>query len=219
VNMATGKLIGLKSDDYHIITERLLSVMFQGYFDDVMWTVLVELRYSYRQLCAKEITVEMMQKLEKEIPMLLCKIEKNFPPRFFNPMQHLLMHLPYEAKVGGPIQYRWMHHTKRALRYLKPMVGNRARVEGCIAEAFMLKEVAYFSSVCFIEELNVIAPMMWYNVDQEPPYSDLSIFASRSTTIGSTTSYYSTSEERKVAHVRMRPFLLGVLLARADGVS
>jgi hypothetical protein len=91
--------------------------------------------------------VEMMQKLEKEIPVLLCKMEKNFPTGFFNPMQHLLIHVPYEAKVGGPVQYRWMYHIERALRYLKPMVDNRAEVEGCIIETFMLKEVAYFSSV------------------------------------------------------------------------
>jgi hypothetical protein len=97
VNMMTGKVIGLKSHDYHIIMERLLPVMFQGYFDDVVWMVLAELSYLYRQLCAKEILVEMMQKLEKEIPLLLCKMEKFFPPVFFNPMQQLLIHLPYEA--------------------------------------------------------------------------------------------------------------------------
>jgi hypothetical protein len=44
-----------------------------------------------------------------------------------------------------------MYHIERALRYLKPMVGNRARVEESIAEAFILKEVAYFSSVYFAE--------------------------------------------------------------------
>jgi hypothetical protein len=93
-------LIGLKSHDYHIIMERLISVMFWSYFDDVVWMVLAELCYFYRHLCAKEITVEMMQKLEKEIPVILCKMDKKFPPRVFNPMQHLLIHLPYEAKVG-----------------------------------------------------------------------------------------------------------------------
>jgi hypothetical protein len=100
VNMMTGKLIGLKSHDYHIIMERLLPIMFWGYFDDVVWLMLAELSYFYRQLCAKEISVEMMEKLE-EISVLLCKMEKSFPPEFFNPMQHLLIHLPYEAKVGG----------------------------------------------------------------------------------------------------------------------
>jgi hypothetical protein len=48
VNMMTGKLIGLKSHDYHKIMERLMHVMFQSYFDDVMWIVLVELSYFYR---------------------------------------------------------------------------------------------------------------------------------------------------------------------------
>jgi hypothetical protein len=60
MNMATGKLIGLKSHDYHIIMERLLPTMFRGYFDDVIWAVLAELSYFYRQLCAKEIAVKMM---------------------------------------------------------------------------------------------------------------------------------------------------------------
>jgi hypothetical protein len=65
--------------------------------------VLAELSYFYTQLCAKEIMVEMIQKLEKEIPVLLYKMKKKFPPGFFNPMQHLLIHLSYEAKLGGPI--------------------------------------------------------------------------------------------------------------------
>jgi hypothetical protein len=60
VNMTIGKLIGLKSHDYHIIMERLLPIMCQGYFDDAVWMVLVELSYFYRQLSAKEIAVEMM---------------------------------------------------------------------------------------------------------------------------------------------------------------
>jgi hypothetical protein len=139
----------------------------------------------------------MMQKLEKEIPVLLCKMERIFPLRFFNPMQHLLIHLPYEAKVGGHVQYRWMYHIKRAHKYLKPMVGNRTRIEWCITKAFILKEVAYFSSVYFADKHNANALMMWYNVDEESPCSDLSIFALKGTTVGSSMSYYSSSEERK----------------------
>jgi hypothetical protein len=66
--------------------------------------------------------------------VLLCKLEKIFPPRWFNPMQHLLIHLPYEAKVGGLVQYRWMYPFERALKRLRHMVGNKERVEGCITE-------------------------------------------------------------------------------------
>jgi hypothetical protein len=77
MNTTIGKLIGLKSHDYHIIMERLLPVMFRGYLDDVVWMVLVELSYFYKYLCAKEIMIETMEKLENEIPVLLCKMEKN----------------------------------------------------------------------------------------------------------------------------------------------
>jgi hypothetical protein len=51
----------------------------------------------------------MMQKLEKEIMILVCKMEKIFPLGSFNVIQHLLVHLPWEAKVGGPAQFKWMY--------------------------------------------------------------------------------------------------------------
>jgi hypothetical protein len=51
----------------------------------------------------------MMQKIEKEIVVLIGKMKKVFPPGWFNAMQHLLVHLPWEAKVGGPVQFRWMY--------------------------------------------------------------------------------------------------------------
>jgi hypothetical protein len=49
-----------------------------------------------------------MQRLEKEVVVLVCKMEPTFPPGWFNVMQHLLAHLPWEARVGGPVQFRWM---------------------------------------------------------------------------------------------------------------
>jgi hypothetical protein len=116
VNLETVKINRLKSHDYHIFMKRLLPVMFHGYLIDDVWTTLAELSHFYRQLCGKEIKKEMIEKLEKEIPVLLCKLEKIFPPGWFNAMQHLLLHLPYEAKIGGPLQYRWMYHIERALK-------------------------------------------------------------------------------------------------------
>jgi hypothetical protein len=139
VNLKMGKLTGLKSHDFHILMERIIPVMFRGYMPGAMWQAIVELSYFYRQICAKEISKNMMEKLEKEIPVLLCKLEKIFPPGFFNPMEHLLIHIPYEAKVARPVQYSWMYHNERALKNLRAMVRNKDRVEGCIAEAFFAK--------------------------------------------------------------------------------
>ncbi|WVZ94457.1 hypothetical protein U9M48_040345 [Paspalum notatum var. saurae] len=118
-------------------------------------------------------------------------------------MQHLLVHLAHEAKVGGPMQFRWMYHVERAHKYLRAMVGNKARVEGCIAEAFILKEIAYFSSVYFVEEHNVNAPTMRYNVDEEPSLSDLPIFQSTGASASASSPYYFKPGERLSAYLYM----------------
>jgi hypothetical protein len=38
-----------------------------------------------------------------------------------------------------------MYHIERALKNLGAMVHNKAKVEGCIAEEFKLKEIVYFT--------------------------------------------------------------------------
>jgi hypothetical protein len=43
----------------------------------------------------------------------ICKLEMIFPPLFFGLMEHLPIHLLYEAKVGGLVQYRWMYPFER----------------------------------------------------------------------------------------------------------
>jgi hypothetical protein len=60
VNVGIGKLNGLKSQDYHILMERLVPVMLHDYFNTNLWKILVELSYFYRQICAKEISKTMM---------------------------------------------------------------------------------------------------------------------------------------------------------------
>jgi hypothetical protein len=65
--------------------------------------MLAEISYFYRQIYAKQVSKMMMQKLEKEILVLVCKMKKVFPPGWFNTMQHLLVHLPWEARVGGHV--------------------------------------------------------------------------------------------------------------------
>jgi hypothetical protein len=138
----------------------------------------------------------MMEKLEKEISVLICKLEKIFPPGWFNLMQYLFVHLPYEAKLGGPQQYRWMYHIERVLEKLRAMVRNKVRVEGCIVEEFKLKETTYFISVYFTEHHNVNAPTMWYHVDEDIPCSDLQFFQWKGMNVGVSTPYQPTQEEQ-----------------------
>jgi len=93
--------------------ERLLPVAFHGFLLENIWLCLAELNYFYRRLCARKIAMNDALALEQNIVVLVCKLEKIFPPGFFNPMQHLMVHLAEEVQQGGPVQYRWMYPIKR----------------------------------------------------------------------------------------------------------
>jgi len=196
VNLNTGKLNGLKSHDYHIMMERLVPVMFRGYFKPDLWKMLAELSYFYRQICAKEVSKKMMRQWEKEIVVLVCKMEKVFPPGFMNVMQHLLVHLPYEALVAGPAQFRWMYSQERELKKLRATVRNKARVEGCIAEAFAAKEITNFCSKYFSRSNNLNASTTRYHNVEEQPTTELQIFHWKGKGVGAATSHYISEEER-----------------------
>jgi hypothetical protein len=96
-----------------------------------------------------------------------------------------------------------MYHIERALKNLRAMVQNKARVEGCIAGVFLLKEVSYFTSVYFTKEQNVYAPTMRYNVDEKPLVSDLKNFQWRGTSTSKGTFYHLSMDERMSALLYM----------------
>jgi hypothetical protein len=137
----------------------------------------------------------MMKKFEKEIPVLVCKMKKVFPPEWFNAMQHLLVHLPWEARVRGPMQFRWMYSQERELKKLRAIVHNKARVDGCIAEAFTCKEITNFSSLYFSCANNVNAHMPRYHIVKEVPLSELSIFQWKGKGVGAPTAHFVTDKE------------------------
>jgi len=84
-----------------------------GFLPHDIWLCLAELSFLYRQLCAKELRKDVINSLEQQVVVLVCKLEKIFPPGFFNPMQHLIIHLPREVRLGGPVQSRWNYPYER----------------------------------------------------------------------------------------------------------
>lgn len=107
------KFFGMKSHDCHVFMQRLLPIAFKDLLPVNVWNVVTEVSQFFRDLCSTTLQVEDVLRLEKNIPEILCKLERIFPPSFFNSMEHLPIHLPYEAKVGGPVQYRWMYPFER----------------------------------------------------------------------------------------------------------
>jgi hypothetical protein len=82
----------------------------------------------------------------------------------------------------------------RAPKRLRHMVGNKARVEGCIVEELKYKKIAYFISVYFTEEHNINALTMRYHVHQDDPRSNLSIFKLRGMHVGVRRIYHISEE-------------------------
>ncbi|XP_039140530.1 uncharacterized protein LOC120277753 [Dioscorea cayenensis subsp. rotundata] len=140
------KVVGMKCHDCHVFLHRYLPLAIRGLLDKEVCEALIELCTYLRELCAKVLYFDDLERLEKSISFTLCKLEKIFPPSFFDIMVHLTIHLVSEAKVAGPVQFRWMYPIERYLRRLKSYVRNKARPEGSIAEAYIVQECMHFCS-------------------------------------------------------------------------
>lgn len=103
VNVDEGTVSGLKSHDCHVLMQRLLPVGIRKDLKKSIYSPLVKLSSFFQQICAKTLRVADLDKLEENIVMTLCKLEKIFSPAFFDVMVHLPVHLPQEAKLGGPM--------------------------------------------------------------------------------------------------------------------
>lgn len=99
----SGRLHRMKSHDSHIFLERLLPIAFSSLPNNVL-NPLTEVSLFFKDLCASTLRMDELVKMDQNMPITLCKLEKVFPPGFFDSMEHLPVHLTYEAWLGGPVQ-------------------------------------------------------------------------------------------------------------------
>ena len=134
------KLQALKTHNCHILLQRILPVGLRGIMHKEICEAIAELGNFFQQICAKKLKLDILNRMRGEIPIIMCKLEKIFPPAFFDVMEHLCIHLIDDAILRGPVQYGWMYPVERRLLTLKRFVRNMARPEGSIAEAYMANE-------------------------------------------------------------------------------
>ncbi|CAH9127397.1 unnamed protein product [Cuscuta epithymum] len=203
VDLEDCKLHGMKSHDCHVFMECLLPVAF-SFLPPSHWKAITELSQFFRDLCSANLHVDKVIQLQQNIPIIICKLEKIFPPGFFNCMEHLPVHLPYEALMGGPIQYRWMYPFERFLNYLKRKVKNKARVEGSICEAYLIEEATNFASYYFESHVESWRTKVGRNLDDGgidvSVQPTLSVFNRPGRGLGATRSRYLNSKEFFAAH-------------------
>ncbi|GJV17968.1 putative transposase-associated domain-containing protein [Tanacetum coccineum] len=94
----------------------------------------------------KEIILQELDKMQAELVVTLCLLEKFFPLSFFDIMIHLTVHLTREVKLCGPICFRWMYPFERCMKVIKGHVRNRNKPEGCIAKETIVEETIEFFS-------------------------------------------------------------------------
>ncbi|KAL5579995.1 hypothetical protein UlMin_012437 [Ulmus minor] len=128
------KLSGMKTHHCHILLQKLLPAGIISFLTEPVRKTLIEFCQFFEKLCARTLRVDELREMQRSIILILCKLEKIYPPAFFTIMVHLCVHLPEQAILGGPVQYRWMYGTER----LQP--------DGSIAEAYVIDEVLTFLS-------------------------------------------------------------------------
>ena len=88
VNLKDHMISGLKSHDNHILMQQLLLIALCGSLPASVTRPLMKLSYFFREICSKTLKVSKIENLEKDIAVMLCELEKIFPPSFFTVMVH-----------------------------------------------------------------------------------------------------------------------------------
>ncbi|XP_020871750.1 uncharacterized protein LOC110225867 [Arabidopsis lyrata subsp. lyrata] len=188
------KVTGLKSHDYHVLMQQLLPVALKGLLPKGPRLAIVRLCAFYNQLCQRVIDMEQIVVMEAEVVETICMFERFFPPSFFDIMVHLTVHLGREARLGGPVQFRWMYPFERYMKVLKDFVRNPARPEGCIAECYLAEECVQFCSEFLKKSTNVQEKL-----DRNTDYENSSILEGRP--ISAATSITLSEMDKKIAHL------------------
>ena len=90
-------------------------------------------------------------------------------------MQHLIVHLLYEAWMGGSCRTVGAIQSRDVWRLFAKKCRNKAKIEASVAEAYILEEVSNFPEKYYTENLpNIYNPPPCYNDGENE--SNLSLF-------------------------------------------
>ncbi|KAL0455571.1 UNVERIFIED_CONTAM: hypothetical protein Slati_0896300 [Sesamum latifolium] len=100
LDMTKLRLHGMKSHDSHVFMQNLILAAFPEMVPEHVWSTLMEVCLLFQVLCSTTLDIRKVQELQDSVAIIMCNLEKVFPPPFYDSMEHLILHLPYEARVG-----------------------------------------------------------------------------------------------------------------------
>ena len=108
-NLEECRLYGIKSHECHVFMQTLIPLAYCYLLPKGIWDALTKISHFFRDICSGKLQTQHIERLEINIIEKIYKLKMILPPLFSYSMKHLPMHLLYEVKVGGQIQYRWMY--------------------------------------------------------------------------------------------------------------
>lgn len=143
------KFAGLKSDDHHVLLQQILLTACRNLLERGVCGNIIRLGNLFERICAKVIRVSSILVLKTYGAETLCLLEMHFPPRFFDIMTHLVIHLVKELEVCGPVHAQWCYCVERYLGVLTKYVLDKSKPEAGMAIVYMVKESLGFCKEYF----------------------------------------------------------------------
>jgi hypothetical protein len=113
VHVKERKITGLKSHDNHVILQDLLPLAVRRILPERVSAVLIRVSRFFKKMYSPVFRKSDMERLGAEIAETLSLLEAIFLPSFFDIMVHLMVHLPAQAMIAGPVYFRSMWATER----------------------------------------------------------------------------------------------------------
>ena len=93
----------------------LFSVAVRNLLPTDLTSTIVEICKFFRDISAKVLDIDELDRLQDRIVVTLWRIEMFFPPSFFTVMVHLIVHLTEEAKLCGPVPFCCIYPIERCV--------------------------------------------------------------------------------------------------------
>ena len=113
VHVNERKIFGLKSHESHIILQHLLPLAVRKILPEIVSVAVIRICNFFKKLSSPVIRISDMESLEADIAETLSLLEVIFLPSFFDIMVHLMVHLPAQARIAGPVHFRSMWPVER----------------------------------------------------------------------------------------------------------
>ncbi|GKA37701.1 helitron helicase-like domain-containing protein [Tanacetum coccineum] len=125
VNLKDRKLIGFKSHDYHMLMQEFLPIAIHSIMHPPTRYAIIRFCFFFKSICSKEIILKELDKMQAELVVTLCLLEKFFPLSFFDIMIHLTVHLTREVKPNTAKN----EHSKSFAKWLREEVERELAID------------------------------------------------------------------------------------------